>query len=78
MYFGNLDVVPYRAEEVEVMLKGRFIDKEVIERAMSMIRRIEPSPMIHASSEYKKEVMDVLLRDSLRTTLDRVNKGCDS
>jgi carbon-monoxide dehydrogenase medium subunit len=77
VYFGNVDIVPYRAEEAEGMLKGKFIDKEVIERAMDMVPRIEPSPTIHASSEYKKEVMKVLLRDSLRIALDRVSKRCD-
>jgi len=58
---------PIRARRAEEMLKGKRIDKELIEKAARTASdETKPRDSIRGSAEYKKEMLKVLARDAIR------------
>jgi aerobic carbon-monoxide dehydrogenase medium subunit len=68
---GAVSNTPIRASGVEEVLLGREISDELIIEASKKISDLEPTASIQASSEYKKKIIPVLVRDALRVALGR-------
>lgn len=67
--------VPYRASRVEGMLKGRSLDDEAIREAASLAAEDrEPLSDIHASSEYRRHLAQVMTRRAIQEALQSVTK----
>ena len=69
VFFGNITDIPYRAVEVEQILKGRPINEESMKGAVNELPRVEPTPTVHAPPGYKKVLMRVLLKDLIQKIL---------
>ena len=69
--FGSVAPIPKRAYEAETKLKGKAINEEVILQA-AQIASEEMSPIddIRASSEYRRELVKVLTRDTINEIID--------
>jgi len=64
---GAVAPTPIRARRAEEMLKGKRIDKELIEKAARTASdETKPRDSIRGSAEYKKEMLKVLARDAIR------------
>ncbi|HIS67055.1 MAG TPA: xanthine dehydrogenase family protein subunit M [Candidatus Scatomorpha merdipullorum] len=66
-------VVPKRAPEAEVMLKGQVLSAELIEKAAEHASLHECSPIsdIRASAEYRRELVRLSVRDGLTLALNK-------
>jgi len=62
---------PIRAESAESALKGKSVSRDVVLEAAKEAASLEPTPSIHASSDYKKRVIPVLVRDVLMSAVSR-------
>lgn len=63
---------PLRLRNVEEFLLGRELTPEVLEKAAGMVEAsIDPITDIRATAEYRKEVSKVLLKDALKTAIER-------
>lgn len=73
--FG-VDHVPRRLDDAEQILTGSNPTREVIEEAgKRAARAVEPESDIHASSEYRREMTEVLTRRALREALEDASTG---
>jgi carbon-monoxide dehydrogenase medium subunit len=69
---GAAGSTPLRIEKAEDVLKGNKIDESSIgEAARIASQEAHPVGDIHASEEYKRELIRVLTRDVLRSALER-------
>jgi CO/xanthine dehydrogenase FAD-binding subunit len=67
---------PIRLESAERYLEGKAISRDHVLEASRKFS-IEPTPSIHASSEYKKRVMPILVRDALLMAINRAGVSVD-
>jgi aerobic carbon-monoxide dehydrogenase medium subunit len=76
---GAVANTPIRWKELEANLIGRRLSLDGILSAIKETKvSIEPTPMIHASPEYKKLIIPVLARDSLFKSLSRIENSRNS
>ncbi len=68
---GAVARTPIRAVEAERVLQGKETSKSVVQLASSLAIPFDPTPSIHASSEYKKMVTPILVRDVLCSAIKR-------
>ncbi|MEM4727293.1 MAG: xanthine dehydrogenase family protein subunit M [Candidatus Bathyarchaeia archaeon] len=69
---GSVAPKPLRLRNVEGFLLGREFAPEVLEEAAGMVEAsIKPITDIRATAEYRKEASRVLLRDALKTAMER-------
>ncbi len=73
---GAVAPVPMRAREAERVLAGKEINDELLEKAANVASE-EASPVsdIHASEEYRKELVKVLVKRVGREALERAQKA---
>ncbi|MDA4124654.1 MAG: FAD binding domain-containing protein [Thaumarchaeota archaeon] len=69
---------PVRMEMAEGALEGKVVSKDVILRAAKEAATMEPTASIHASSDYKKRVIPVLVRDALLSAVSRAGGSAES
>lgn len=69
---GAITSTPIRAKESEELLIGSAPNEKLIQEASRIaLNGTEPTPSIHASSEYKKKIAAVLVRDVITSALDK-------
>ena len=66
IWLGGVAPTFRRSPETEALLVGTTLDKEAITKAAGAAANFEPTPSIHASAEYKKLVIPVLIRDCVQ------------
>jgi CO/xanthine dehydrogenase FAD-binding subunit len=74
---GPVAPVPVRAESVEDVLRGRRFDDDALDEAVAVARRdFEPrTSKYRATSEYRVEMIEVLLRRALPLAARRARTG---
>ena len=68
---GGVANVPMRQTRAEGLLKGQKLFKEIILKASEAVNETNPTPSIHGSPWYKREISKVLVRDSLLLSSQR-------
>ena len=70
---GAVAPIPLRAERAEALIMGKEINDDIIEK-VSEIAAEETRPIgdIRASASYRKEIIKVLVKRSIRISLDRI------
>ncbi len=67
---------PVRARSVEAALKGRAVSEDVIREASAeVVKDISPISDVRASAEYRAAMSQVLVRDSILRSLERLGHG---
>jgi CO/xanthine dehydrogenase FAD-binding subunit len=70
---GSVANTPVRWQELENHLLGKKISAEVLTKAIREVKvDLNPMPMVHATSEYKKMVIPIVARDCLLETIHRI------
>lgn len=73
---GSVANTPIRWKELENFLIGKKISEDLISKAVHEIKfGLNPTPMPQASSEYKKLVVPVIVRDCLTEALHRIESS---
>jgi CO/xanthine dehydrogenase FAD-binding subunit len=74
---GPVAPVPVRAESVEDVLRGRRFDDDALDEAVAVARRdFKPrTSKYRATSEYRVEMIEVLLRRALPLAVSRAQTG---
>jgi carbon-monoxide dehydrogenase medium subunit len=68
---GAVSPVPVRAKKAENFLKGKTVDDAVLEEAAVMASgECRPISDIRATAEYRKDMVRVFTRRSLRGAID--------
>ena len=68
---GGIANVPVRHKKAEDMLVGKAITKELVLKAAETLGELEPTPSVHGSPWYKREISKVLVRDALLKSAER-------
>lgn len=64
---GSVAPIPLRLEKVEIFLKGRTIDQEILKDAMKVIdEQIKPISDVRASENYRRMVIGSLFQDAFK------------
>jgi CO/xanthine dehydrogenase FAD-binding subunit len=72
---GGLGSRPVRAKEAEGFLSGKAINNNLINEAANIAsEEVEPESDIHASAEYRREMVKVFVNRGLTTALDRARR----
>jgi len=71
---GAVASTPIRVKAAEEFLVGRELLKENLMKAASLCVDFEPTPSFHASIEYKKKVIPIIVRDALLAAAKRTNR----
>ena len=69
--YGAVANTPIRAKKAEGVLKGQKLTKELVAKATDALSEIEPTPSIHGSPWYKKEISKVLTRNVVYKAAER-------
>jgi len=71
-YLGGIKRAPLRAAVFERKIVGKVPDQEVIfEAARNSFSKSNFLPSVHGSSEYKREVLPIVLRDCIMKAFER-------
>jgi len=68
---GGMARIPIRARQAEQVFVGKEIDDPTINDALRSLAELKPPSAIHAPPDYKRRVIRVLVRDTLRRALER-------
>ncbi|MBS7638401.1 xanthine dehydrogenase family protein subunit M [Candidatus Bathyarchaeota archaeon] len=69
---GAVAPKPLRLRNIESFLSGRGLTPEALEEALGMVEAsIKPITDIRATADYRREVSKVLLRDAIKTAVER-------
>ena len=72
VYLGGIKRIPIRAIEFEKRLLSKIPDvKLIMEAAEASFAKLNLLPSVHGSSDYKKAILPVILRDCLMKAYDR-------
>jgi len=71
---GAVASTPIRMKAAEEFLVGKEPLKGNLMKTASLCGKIEPTPSFHASSEYKKRVIPIIVRDTLYAAVKRTNR----
>ena len=73
---GVVGPVPMRAKRAEKMLVGKQIEHDLLEQAAQLAaEEAKPVSDIHASAEYRRELVKVLVKRVARQALDKSEKA---
>lgn len=73
---GTVVPSPRRAEEAEVILRGKEIDGELIEKAARIASdQAQPRDSIRGSADYRREMVRMYTRDALRQAFQRAQSA---
>jgi len=63
---GSVAPVPLRLKEVEALLEGKLLTKDLIEKAQELAMKvITPISDIRASRQYRRQILAVLIKRAL-------------
>jgi len=62
---GGVASTPIRLPKIETSLEGRRLERRLLLKSLEAIDEINPTPTIHGSPWYKREIAKVLIRDAL-------------
>lgn len=68
---GGVAATPIRAKGIEDALEGQDVAKNLVLQALRETRDIDPTPSVQASTEYKRAVLPVIVRDALFVAIAR-------
>jgi CO/xanthine dehydrogenase FAD-binding subunit len=68
---GAVANTPIRARKAESVLKGQRLSRELVLKATETLLEIEPTPSVHGSPWYKKEISKTLTRDVVYKAAER-------
>jgi CO/xanthine dehydrogenase FAD-binding subunit len=68
---GGVANTPVREPKLEAALVGQKLSKEAIQKSTAGLDGLNPTPSIHGSSWYKREIAKVLVRDALLICAER-------
>jgi carbon-monoxide dehydrogenase medium subunit len=72
---GAVAPIPIRAKKLESFLIGKNVsDKTIDEAAVIASEEVKPITDIRSTAEYRRKVVKVLVKRSIKTALDRVKK----
>ena len=71
---GAVSNTPIRAKVAEEFLVEKAISKDHFVKAASLCADFEPTPSFHASTEYKKKVIPIIVRDALFAAAKRIDR----
>lgn len=77
IFLGGIKRIPIRASEIERKIADKIPDEKMIfEATRSMLSKKDSNllPSVHGSSEYKKEILPIVIRDCLMKAYDRVSR----
>lgn len=74
IWLGGVDSNFRECIESEVALTGSRLDQEAINKAAKTAANFEPVASIHASADYKKAIIPVLVRDCLQNAANKVRQ----
>jgi len=73
---SNVATIPWRAREAEKVLIGKTINDALwIEAGQAASEGVEPTEDVHASVEYRKEMVKVFVKRAGRKALERAKQG---
>ncbi len=73
---GAVAATPIRAKAAEESLIGKAASEDMIVKASRLaVGDLEPSPSVHASGEYKKKVIPIMVRDAISTAVRRAEEA---
>ncbi len=65
-------VTPIRAEKAEKSIKGKKIDKKILETAAEIAAgEAKPISDVYGSANYKREMVKILTKNNIKVTIDR-------
>lgn len=68
---GGVANTPVRQPKVESALVGQKAGKQAVSKAVGVLDDLNPTPSVHGSSWYKREIAKVLVRDALFSCAER-------
>ncbi len=73
---SNVSSVPFRARKAESRLIGKVINEDLLAEAGQVAStEIDPNADMHASAEYRREMVKVFVRRTARRALERAKRG---
>ena len=73
---SNVDSIPLRAKDAEKQLIGKVIDEKVLDKACQVAAaEANPPSDVHASAEYRREMIKVFVKRVTNRALERAKKG---
>jgi aerobic carbon-monoxide dehydrogenase medium subunit len=72
---GAVASTPIRLKSVEDALRGKEASRDAVVNASKAAAEVEATPSVHASTEYKKKVMPVIVRDAVLSSIERARGG---
>ena len=73
---GAVAPVPFLSREAATVLEGSRVSREVLCRAGAAARgEARPITDVRASAEYRREMVDVLVRRAVEAAAERAGKG---
>lgn len=73
---SGASVIPLRAREAEKRLIGRVVDESVLREAAEVAaNEADPPSDVHASAEYRREMIKVFVRRVGKVALERARQG---
>lgn len=68
---GGVANTPVRQPKVEEALTGRTLTRETVVGATDPLKDLNPTPSVHGSAWYKREISKVLVRDAVLSCAER-------
>lgn len=76
MAIGGVDAVPYLVRDEADVLAGREPDEALIaELTDHVIAQLQPGSDIHASAEYRIDLLRVLIPEAVKEALEKIRQG---
>jgi aerobic carbon-monoxide dehydrogenase medium subunit len=77
IFLGGIKRTPIRASEIEQKILGRVPDERTITEAAKAVfsKKVNLLPSVHGSSDYKREVLPVTIRDCLNKAYARATEN---
>jgi len=76
VFLGGIKRTPFRATNFEKKLLGKRVDERTImEAAEEAFEKEKLFPSVHGSSEYKMELLPIVLRDCILKAYERKKRG---
>ena len=74
IWLGGVGSTYHECKASESVLVGSKLDESTLQKSASVACDFEPTPSIHASTEYKKAVIPVLTRNCLHNALGKLRE----
>jgi CO/xanthine dehydrogenase FAD-binding subunit len=74
VFLGGIKRVPFRAEAFEKKMLRKPVEEEAIFQAAKALQDEKLLPYVHGSSEYKHQILPIILRDCIMKAKERLLK----